>query len=801
MKRLVLLTSLAVCLLVFIPRAGYSAVSVTISLDVVTNYPGVTYAYASAEVKSALSYGARWGVVGWEPITNISGGVFANNGVYVDEGIYVIAPSLHTNYYTPIQPEHNIQTATNIIYYYIPYSNTLSVVVYGPATPVAWTLSGPSEFANASAYQTTHTDSVDLVAVPTGSYAVTFPAVRGYTKPTVTSTNITGASPLTNTIAGTYLPYSNSLSVTIYGYPAGNCAWSITGPAAFTNATGYASGYTNNATISAVPTGTYTFAFPGVIGYTTPTNTTEITAASAAAISVTGTYVLAYPTNIPAGTGIQKFYQPSYFFTNVYLHDSGIPVHTRLTDNVGATGAAATISVAWTSNGLAGTAVVVTNVGDSNNAEFGFIIPIGDTGATGTAGAAASIAVAWTSNGIAGSDAIVTNVGTTNAAEFGFIIPAADEALWIAASNNVVYTNTAAYTAAVAQAAAAYPASNPSNFITEVGTVSHTNLTDANGAADVQHLTAAEKAHAAAAITNETDPVWESEKSGYATGTPLYVYSETDPVWESEKSGYATGTPLYVESYIGTIVGLTGQTGAVFSVTTNNGVLDLTVPSGGEGGAGNITNLLSADGSVVITSPAGPQPDLSATQYVQTELADYLPTNDTEYVALLTNTLAFHAESNIYQRVDGTNVYYGESVTVVAGTTAGTYYDGANGASVSGQVAVLTTNKASVESYKATSNIVDELNTNAVRLTDAAYTNTAALAAAALPKAGGVMSGNIGMGGKAITNIDYIVTTNYVWVPVNGTVYFGTTTNYIIDQNGTNFGFKIGTNDLINFGI
>jgi len=215
----------------------------------------------------------------------------------------------------------------------------------------------------------------------------------------------------------------------------------------------------------------------------------------------------------------------------------------------------------------------------------------------------------------------------------------------------MVLTNTPDYTDTVAKASAAYPASNPSNFITEVGTVSHTNLTDANGAADVQHLTAAEKAisqiittnetmdvdgvkythtnapaaanyileydptsstaqfvakssagtydhtaltnvngdadeqhltaaekaHAAAAITNETDPVWESEKSGYATGTPVYVesdpvwvadktgyytqvesdglyatgtpiYVEADPVWESEKSGYATGTPLYVYS-------------------------------------------------------------------------------------------------------------------------------------------------------------------------------------------------------------------------------------------------------------
>ena len=46
----------------------------------------------------------------------------------------------------------------------------------------------------------------------------------------------------------------------------------------------------------------------------------------------------------------------------------------------------------------------------------------------------------------------------------------------------------------------------------------------------------------------EADPVWEAEKAAYATGTPLYVFTETDPVWEAEKAAYATGTPVYVEA-------------------------------------------------------------------------------------------------------------------------------------------------------------------------------------------------------------------------------------------------------------
>jgi hypothetical protein len=67
-------------------------------------------------------------------------------------------------------------------------------------------------------------------------------------------------------------------------------------------------------------------------------------------------------------------------------------------------------------------------------------------------------------------------------------------------------------------------------------------------------------------VTTEADPVWASEKSLYATGTPLYGYTETDPlfatwlgtnayvktetdpVWNAQKANYATGTPVYVET-------------------------------------------------------------------------------------------------------------------------------------------------------------------------------------------------------------------------------------------------------------
>lgn len=38
----------------------------------------------------------------------------------------------------------------------------------------------------------------------------------------------------------------------------------------------------------------------------------------------------------------------------------------------------------------------------------------------------------------------------------------------------------------------------------------------------------------------ETDPAWNAEKSLYATGKPLYVYSETDPQWLADQASYYT---------------------------------------------------------------------------------------------------------------------------------------------------------------------------------------------------------------------------------------------------------------------
>lgn len=56
-------------------------------------------------------------------------------------------------------------------------------------------------------------------------------------------------------------------------------------------------------------------------------------------------------------------------------------------------------------------------------------------------------------------------------------------------------------------------------------------------------------------LTAESDPVWLAQKSGYATGTPLYAYTETDPVYTS-----AVKSILFTNTAFGGDVSGTGTT-------------------------------------------------------------------------------------------------------------------------------------------------------------------------------------------------------------------------------------------------
>jgi len=174
-------------------------------------------------------------------------------------------------------------------------------------------------------------------------------------------------------------------------------------------------------------------------------------------------------------------------------------------------------------------------------------------------------------------------------------------------------------------------------------------------------------------------------------------------------------------------------------VTTNAGVLDFVVPSGGTG-SGTITNMLSSDSSIVWTDSEGPQPDGSVTSYVEGVAAGYVATNAADYTGLLTNTIAFHGESNVSMRVDSTNVYFGAPALATKATLTIV-----SNAAIAADAVLRSelTNTITVSSNAAVA--ADLVVSNA-------YTNTAALAAAALPKAGGTMSGDIDGGANDATN-------------------------------------------------
>ena len=84
------------------------------------------------------------------------------------------------------------------------------------------------------------------------------------------------------------------------------------------------------------------------------------------------------------------------------------------------------LAVHSTDTGLPGTDASVTNEGTPTAAEFKFVIPRGDVGATGSA---ATVATGTTTTGAAGSDASVTNSGTTSAAVFDFTVPKGDQGI------------------------------------------------------------------------------------------------------------------------------------------------------------------------------------------------------------------------------------------------------------------------------------------------------------------------------------------------------------------------------------
>jgi len=276
------------------------------------------------------------------------------------------------------------------------------------------------------------------------------------------------------------------------------------------------------------------------------------------------------------------------------------PAGTNGTDGAdgtnGADGLAATIEVAWTSNGTPGSAASVTNTGTTNAAQFGFIIPEGlkgDTGATGTQGIQGiqgeigpqgtqgiqGVQGTAGTNGVDGSDGLIGSVtydeSTSNNA---YLYGVGDTNLQITFNTDYDASGSAAAVAGnlasvsqdldTAEGNISTNASNMTDVSNRVTTIEGYDSIDDYGITDAYTKVESDgKYSTGTPVYVESDPVWGAVSGAvayvgsdggwtnlseynddidYATGTPVYV--ESDPVWESEKSEYATGTPVYAES-------------------------------------------------------------------------------------------------------------------------------------------------------------------------------------------------------------------------------------------------------------
>ena len=123
--------------------------------------------------------------------------------------------------------------------------------------------------------------------------------------------------------------------------------------------------------------------------------------------------------------------------TNAIVTNEGTPTAAEFKfviprGDVGATGTAATVATGTTTTGAAGTSASVTNSGSSSAAVFDFTVPKGDQGIQGIqgiqgeTGTAATVAAGTTTTGTPGTNASVTNTGSSSAASFDFTIPRGD---------------------------------------------------------------------------------------------------------------------------------------------------------------------------------------------------------------------------------------------------------------------------------------------------------------------------------------------------------------------------------------
>ena len=266
--------------------------------------------------------------------------------------------------------------------------------------------------------------------------------------------------------------------------------------------------------------------------------------------------------------------------------------------DVGATGAAATVATGTTTTGAAGSSASVTNSGSSSAAVFDFTVPRGDQGIQGIqgiqgeTGTAATVAAGTTTTGTPGTNASVTNTGSSSAASFDFTIPRGDTGATGPAGTVAIGTTTTG-------------AAGSSASVTNTGTSTAANLefTIPKGDQGIQGVQGVQGVQGdigpagTVAIGTTTTGTAGSSASVTNTGTSTAANLE----FTIPRGAQGVQGPAATVAVGTTTTGAAGTNGSVTnSGSSSAAVFDFTVPRGADGADG--TNYFTLSGSDIYRS-------------------------------------------------------------------------------------------------------------------------------------------------------------------------------------------------------
>ena len=266
--------------------------------------------------------------------------------------------------------------------------------------------------------------------------------------------------------------------------------------------------------------------------------------------------------------------------------------------DVGATGTAATVATGTTTTGAAGSDASVTNSGTNSTAVFDFTVPRGDQGIQGIqgiqgeTGTAATVAVGTTTTGTPGTNASVTNTGSSSAASFDFTIPRGD-------------TGATGPTGTVAIGTTTTGAAGSSASVTNTGTSTAANLefTIPKGDQGIQGVQGVQGVQGdigpagTVAIGTTTTGAAGSSASVTNTGTSTAANLE----FTIPRGAQGVQGPAVTVAVGTTTTGAAGTNGSVTnSGSSSAAVFDFVVPRGADGADG--TNYFTLSGSDIYRS-------------------------------------------------------------------------------------------------------------------------------------------------------------------------------------------------------